>query len=224
MLIYLDAAESTKEHPNENLGRELLELHTVGARTTTRRTSGAPRGSSPAGRRHVEDLAPVVQRGRPLPGKVKVKGFKDKNRKANGKTATARYLRYLAHHPDTAEHLATSCARSSSARRPRVAGDEAGEGLPRNDTAIVPVLRALVASEQFRHSVDDKVRDPGEDLVATYRALGSTSAAARRRGQLRRRRGRRDALAGRRIGLSRSAGPARTASPSTTSRGPRRAG
>ena len=30
MLIYLDAAESTKEHPNENLGRELLELHTVG--------------------------------------------------------------------------------------------------------------------------------------------------------------------------------------------------
>ena len=30
MLIYLNAGESTKEHPNENLGRELLELHTVG--------------------------------------------------------------------------------------------------------------------------------------------------------------------------------------------------
>ena len=30
MLIYLDDAASTKEHPNENLGRELLELHTVG--------------------------------------------------------------------------------------------------------------------------------------------------------------------------------------------------
>ncbi len=30
MGIYLDNAVSTKAHPNENLGRELLELHTVG--------------------------------------------------------------------------------------------------------------------------------------------------------------------------------------------------
>ena len=30
MLIYLDNAVSTAQHPNENLGRELLELHTVG--------------------------------------------------------------------------------------------------------------------------------------------------------------------------------------------------
>ena len=30
MLIYLDQATSTKRHPNENLGRELLECHTVG--------------------------------------------------------------------------------------------------------------------------------------------------------------------------------------------------
>ena len=30
MLMFLGAATSTKAHPNENLGRELLELHTVG--------------------------------------------------------------------------------------------------------------------------------------------------------------------------------------------------
>ena len=30
MLEYLDAASSDKRAPNENLGRELLELHTVG--------------------------------------------------------------------------------------------------------------------------------------------------------------------------------------------------
>ena len=41
-----------------------------------------------------------------------------------------------------------------------------------NDTAIVPVLRALVASRSFQRSHDKKVRDPGEDVVATYRALG----------------------------------------------------
>ena len=28
--MFLGAATSTKAHPNENLGRELLELHTVG--------------------------------------------------------------------------------------------------------------------------------------------------------------------------------------------------
>ena len=30
MLLYLNNEESTKQHPNENYGRELLELHTVG--------------------------------------------------------------------------------------------------------------------------------------------------------------------------------------------------
>ena len=30
MLVFLDNARSTADHPNENLGRELLELHTVG--------------------------------------------------------------------------------------------------------------------------------------------------------------------------------------------------
>ena len=34
------------------------------------------------------------------------------------------------------------------------------------------MLRALVDSQAFAESVGAKVRDPGEDLVATYRALG----------------------------------------------------
>ncbi len=34
------------------------------------------------------------------------------------------------------------------------------------------MLRALVASAEFRGSAGRKVRDPGEDVVATYRALG----------------------------------------------------
>ena len=33
MLTYLNNRESTAEHPNENQGRELLELHTVGVET-----------------------------------------------------------------------------------------------------------------------------------------------------------------------------------------------
>jgi uncharacterized protein (DUF1800 family) len=30
MLIYLDTVESTQEHPNENYGRELMELYSMG--------------------------------------------------------------------------------------------------------------------------------------------------------------------------------------------------
>ncbi|HYH33774.1 MAG TPA: DUF1800 family protein, partial [Nocardioides sp.] len=42
----------------------------------------------------------------------------------------------------------------------------------RHDTAIKPVLRALVSSPEFLASDGQKVRDPGEDVVAAYRALG----------------------------------------------------
>ena len=41
-----------------------------------------------------------------------------------------------------------------------------------SDTAIAPVLRELVRSAEFRGSRGGKLRDPAEDLVATYRSLG----------------------------------------------------
>jgi hypothetical protein len=41
----------------------------------------------------------------------------------------------------------------------------------KHDTAIVPVLLALVASPVFSASRGTKVRDPGEDVVATWRSL-----------------------------------------------------
>jgi uncharacterized protein (DUF1800 family) len=173
MLIYLDAAESTKEHPNENLGRELLELHTVGeGHYNERDVKGSARILTGWSVDLWDTWRPEYHEDDHYLGTVKVKGFKDKNRKANGKALTAAYLRYLAHHPDTAKHLSTKLCQ-------KFIGDQASKALVRklakvyldNDTAIVPVLRALVDSDQFRHSVDDKVRDPAEDLVATYRAL-----------------------------------------------------
>jgi Protein of unknown function (DUF1800) len=173
MLIYLDAAESTKEHPNENLGRELLELHTVGAGNYDEKdVKSSARILTGWSVDMYETWRPEYHVDDHYRGTVKVKGFKDKNQKGNGKALTAAYVRYLAHHPDTAERLAAKLCE-------KFIGDKATKSLVKklaqvyldNDTAIVPVLRALVASDQFRHSVDDKVRDPAEDLVATYRAL-----------------------------------------------------
>jgi uncharacterized protein (DUF1800 family) len=173
MLIYLDAAESTKEHPNENLGRELLELHTVGRDNYDEKdVKSSARILTGWSVDMYESWKAEYNEDDHYRGRVKVKGFSDKNKKGNGKALTASYLRYLAHHPDTAEHLATKlCEKFIGGKASPGTIKKLAKVYLENDTAIVPVLQALVATDDFRHSVDDKVRDPGEDVVATYRAL-----------------------------------------------------
>ncbi len=174
MLIYLDAAESTKEHPNENLGRELLELHTVGVGNYNERdVKSSARILTGWSVDYWESWAPVYRSEDHFVGRVEVKGFRHKNKSADGRKVTRAYLRYLARHPRTAEHIATKLATKFIGDRPsRALVARLADVYLRNDTAIKPVLRALVASSAFARSADKKVRDPGEDVVATYRALG----------------------------------------------------
>lgn len=173
-LIYLSAATSTKRAPNENLGRELLELHTLGAgnydeddvKASARILTG-----------HHVDLwkswAHSYVKEDHATGVVQVRGFRHANRKADGREVTREYLRYLAHHPDTARHvcqrLATKFVRDDP---PQALVNRLAKVYLKNDTAIAPVLRALVASKEFRTAAGEKLRDPSEDVVATYRALG----------------------------------------------------
>ncbi len=184
MLIYLDAGESTKEHPNENLGRELLELHTVGAgHYTEKDVRDSARILTGYSVDYWETWRAKYNAEDHYRGKVKVKGFKDKNGKIIGKATTSAYLRYLAHHKDTAEHLAYKlCVKFIEDKPSKALVRHLARVYLDNDTAIVPVLRALVASRSFQQAHDNKVRDPGEDLVATYRVLGVKIKAARGRG------------------------------------------
>lgn len=175
MLLYLDQAVSTAEHPNENLGRELLELHTVG------------RGGYDED--DVKDSARILTGWRItgmwdtwipkyLPrdhwvGPVSVMGFADPNSDPDGRDLTRRYLRYLAHHPDTARRIARKLAvKFVRDDPPQSLVDRLAATYLEHGTEIRPVLRALVASPEFAGSRGAKVRDPGEDVVATYRALG----------------------------------------------------
>ena len=106
MGIYLDNAVSTKAAPNENLGRELLELHTVGRAagyTEDRRQELRPDPDRLPGR-HVEHLRGV----RTTPsdhwtGPVTVMDFHHPNaaRRRPSRSREA-YLDYLARHPRTA--------------------------------------------------------------------------------------------------------------------------
>lgn len=173
MLAWLNAIQSTKTAPNENLARELLELFTVGL------------GSF--GEQDVKDAALLLtgyhadvfrtwdvayRADRHHVGPVRVLDFAHPNAAADGRPATEAMLRYLARHPATAHHLARKLA-------VKFVCDDPPPALVRrlaatylaNDTRIAPVLRTLVRSPEFARFPGAKLRDPVEDLVATYRAL-----------------------------------------------------
>ncbi len=175
MGIYLGNAVSDKDHPNENQGRELLELHTVGVTAGYGETGVVDSARILTGWRvDVWDTwAAFYDSGSHYRGPVKVLGFTSGNRSADGRRLTRDYLRYLAHHPATATHIATKLATAfvSDVPPPSLVKHLA-RVYRAHGTRIKPVLRALVDSREFHHSVGEKIRDPENDLVATYRLMG----------------------------------------------------
>ncbi len=178
MLVYLDNARSTASHPNENLGRELLELHTVGrgnydeaevkdsARILTGWAVDTVEGN------HDPSWAASYRPEDHATGPVRVLDFTDANAAPDGRRLTEDYLRYLAHHPLTAQRLVQRLVAKFVSDEPQDAlVARLAEVYLASGTAIVPVLRALVDSAEFARSRGAKVRDPAEDVVATYRVL-----------------------------------------------------
>ena len=104
--------QSTKEHPDENQGRELLELHTVGV------DAGYTETMVKASAKILTGYTVNTWRnwkGRydssiHWTGHVKVLDFESDNTDPDGRAVTKAYLRYLAHHPATAHRLATKLA------------------------------------------------------------------------------------------------------------------
>ncbi len=177
MLVYLDNAISTASAINENLGRELLELHTVGlgAGYTEEEVKASARILT-GWRVDVAKTWDTSYRPQDhATGPVSVLGFQDPNADQDGRALTRRFLTYLAHHPATAQRIARKLAVKFVSDEPsQELVDHLAQVFLDNGTAVKPVLRALVDSAEFAASVGAKVRDPGEDLVATYRALGVT--------------------------------------------------
>lgn len=175
MGLFLDNAVSTKRAPNENLGRELMELHTVGVDGGY--TEADVKASSKLLTGYRVDLwwpkfqsfyDPEVH----YTGPLQIMGFTHPNTNQDGRAATRAYLRYLAHHPSTAQRLARRlCVKfvNDNPSADLVATVKAA--YLANGTAIRPTLRALVDHPEFVASYAKKVRMPSEDYVATTRAL-----------------------------------------------------
>ena len=143
MLTYLNNAESTKDNPNENYGRELLELHSVGldAGYTEEEMQTSALILTGLGVHWYDDVDDGTfdyDAGNHYTGPVKVLGWSSKNASAsNGLTVALDYVDYLAHHPSTARRISTKlCQRFVSDTPPAALVDEMATAYRHNDTAI----------------------------------------------------------------------------------------
>lgn len=175
MGCYLDNAKSTAKAPNENLGRELLELHTVGvalnySEAEVRDSALILTGWS------VDVFDTYVAAYSPADhwlGPVRVLDFADDNTAADGRDLAQRYIRYLANHPATARRVALRLAtRFVSDAPPADLVSHLAQVFTSSGTDITATLRALVRHPAFLDSVGAKVRTPVEDAIATWRVLG----------------------------------------------------
>ncbi len=177
MLTYLNNRDSTAEHPNENQGRELLELHTVGV------DAGYGEAGVLSSARLLTGIGVDSDSGEfayqpwnHWTGAVNVLGFSHANASdTGGESVVNAYLYYLAHHPATAHRLATKLA-------VRFVSDTPSASLVtmlanvylKSDTAIAPVLRALFSSNEFAHSIGAKVARPFESVISIARLMQIT--------------------------------------------------
>jgi uncharacterized protein (DUF1800 family) len=173
MLTYLDNRFSGKDAPNENYGRELLELHTVGLTHTEADVKNAARlltgltVDNTTGRYRYDGTRHAI-------GAVRVLAFQHANATAaGGETAALELLDYLAMHQATARRIVTKlCVRFVADTPPESLITTLIKVYLDNRTAIAPVLRALFTSAEFAASTGAKSRTPFEDLAATVRTLG----------------------------------------------------
>jgi len=195
MLIYLDNARSigpdsiaARRNPekhfgiNENLGRELLELHTLGvdsgytqrdviemARMLTGWTVGGPKQPDAGAFRFEPRLHE--------PGD---KLFLGAVYREGGMAEAEMALATLARHPATAHHLATKIARHFISDQPPEAAVARLAAVYRaTDGDLAAVTRAAIAEPEAWQNPLAKVKSPQEFMIATLRATGFVPEDAR---------------------------------------------
>ncbi|MEL6981624.1 MAG: DUF1800 domain-containing protein, partial [Actinomycetota bacterium] len=190
MLAYLDNDTSNanaNQGINENYGRELLELHTLGiddagnhiyTEDDVRAAAMVMTGWSMVRDRNAGNYSSFIFRNDyHFTGDISLLNGAWTRGGNAGKAAGDSLLQYLAVHPSTASHIARKLCR-------RFVGDDPPAGLVAstaqvylaNDTDLVPTLRHVLGSDEFAASAGRKLRRPLEFLAATLRATGAETA------------------------------------------------
>jgi uncharacterized protein (DUF1800 family) len=187
MLLYLDNAQSIGPNSvaginrdkglNENLGREILELHTLGVRTVYAQddvTNFAkvltgwtilPTATNPD---HGGEFVYIKRMHEPGPEMVIGKDYPD-----TGSEQGRAVLADLARHPATAKHISTKLARHFIADDPPPAlVDRLAQRFLDTDGDLKEMTRVLIASPEAWEPQQTKIKRPGEWIVAALRATG----------------------------------------------------
>lgn len=166
MLVYLDAAQNIKGAPNENFGREVMELFTMGVgHYTEDDIREAARAFTGWGN---DDLAFVIDRTRHDDGTKKFLG-------REGRFAGEDVLTIILEQEQTAIYIASKLYRFFVREEISPAfASELGALLRGKDYEIAPFLGTLFLSEDFYStpSVGTHIKSPTELIVSTYRKLG----------------------------------------------------
>lgn len=186
MMEYLDNTDSdARRGINENYGRELLELHTLGIDESEVQiyseddVVGAAHvmtGWAREGDRNSANYGQFLYRSEYHSTEaVSLLGGQWTNTGLANKAAGDSLLQFLARHPQTAEYVSFKlCRRFVSDDPPAGLVASAASVYLANDTAIVPVLRHIFNSPDFASSGGQKVRRPLELLSAAMRSLGTS--------------------------------------------------
>jgi uncharacterized protein (DUF1800 family) len=187
MLHYLDQRQSIgpnspaglrqKKGLNENLAREILELHTLGvgggyAQADVTSFARILTGWSITGREENIDgfggFHFAANRHEPGPHNVMGKTYAEP-----GKERGLAVLRDLARHPATATFLATKIAKHFVADQPPAAlVAKLAESFRKSDGDLAAVARTLLMAPEAWNAPPTKLRTPSQFLLASFRALG----------------------------------------------------
>ncbi len=191
MLTYLDndgSNANANQGLNENYGRELLELHTLGidengnhvyTEADVRAAAMAMSGWSIVTDRKAGDYSSFTFRGdHHHRGDISLLNGAWTRGSTTGKATGDSLLQFLVTHPSTARHIARKlCLRFVSDDPPASLIDSTARVYLANDTRIVPTLRHVLTSDAFASSAGQKLRRPIEYVAAALRATGAEMAS-----------------------------------------------
>lgn len=199
MLLYLDQSQSIGPNSrfgqrrrqrgnarglNENLAREILELHTMGVRSGYSQddvlelakalTGHSVVGYRQRGRDTGEAGDYVFREQAHEPGTRTVMGNQYRD---DGPDQALHILRDLAMAPATATHISTKLARHFVADEPPAAlVERMAQAYLANDGQLAPVYDVLLSSPEMRDPAHTKFLDPWSWMVSVARTVGATQA------------------------------------------------
>jgi uncharacterized protein (DUF1800 family) len=194
MLVYLDNFRSigpmsvagliNKIGLNENLGREILELHTLGVRTVytqddvyrfAKTITGWTLRPMATDAEHGNEFVFIARRHEPGPQTILGKTYPE-----GGVEQGRAVLADLARHPATAAHVALKLARHFSSDEPSpTLVERLSKRFLDTDGDLKEIAKALIEAPETWDEQRLKLKRPSEWLIACWRAIGVAPEARR---------------------------------------------